>query len=566
MSQHQAICFMNGNIVEGPDGVSYDRQPVGGVRIPPNCTYVMLMAKLCRRFGIDTTQNLLQILHRYPVLLPNNTISNYFLIPIECEEDMENLNDFYLSSVELYLTVVPINDTAPNTTVGHGYAQIGDDLITRPSIGSSSPMDAQVAGPSHVSFDNQVTQDNPIELLLSNIPMTNVASDPFEDVDPYENIDLNQDVDEECLDEDSSSEEGDEEDQVEDDEAGAMTGDMAAYDMQAGPSTCPATLPPYIVPTAYTYLDMEAITQNSPMMSGFHDEHAVWDPRQEFRKGMYFKDKKALMDASKMYSMEVQREYKVTLSNTNTWVAKCKQGKEKCRWHIRGKNVQALGMWKVASYLGPHECFNESDSSKEGHSNLDCNIIAQLIKRKLTTTPSYSIAAIREDVKEKYNYTPSYRKCWDAKQKAMAMIYGDWDISYSLLPAWLFAVSRFCPGSLVDIRGLPLRDPREMMFDRAFWSFGPCIEAFMHCPPLLCIDATFMYGKYKEYVLIATTIDGNCHILPVAFAIVKNESADTWGWFLSFLVEIVKRRPERVALISDRHMGNKLSQSSKFSY
>ena len=28
MSQHQAICFMNGNIVEGPDGVSYDRQPV----------------------------------------------------------------------------------------------------------------------------------------------------------------------------------------------------------------------------------------------------------------------------------------------------------------------------------------------------------------------------------------------------------------------------------------------------------------------------------------------------------------------------------------------------------
>ena len=66
--------------------------------------------------------------------------------------------------LELHLTVVPINVTAPNTTVGHGCAQIGDDLITRPSIGSSLPMDAQVAGPSHVSFDNQVTQDNPIEL------------------------------------------------------------------------------------------------------------------------------------------------------------------------------------------------------------------------------------------------------------------------------------------------------------------------------------------------------------------------------------------------------------------
>ena len=85
-----------------------------------------------------------------------------------------------------------------------------------------------------------------------------------------------------------------------------MTGDMAAYDMHAGPSMCPTTLPPYIVSTAYTYLDMEAIAQNSQMISGFHDEHAAWNPRQEFRKGLYFKDKKALMDASKMYSMEVQ--------------------------------------------------------------------------------------------------------------------------------------------------------------------------------------------------------------------------------------------------------------------
>ena len=68
MSQRQAICFMNGNIIESPDGVSYDRQPIGGVMFPPNCTYIMLMAKLCRRFGTNTTQYLLQMLHRYPVL------------------------------------------------------------------------------------------------------------------------------------------------------------------------------------------------------------------------------------------------------------------------------------------------------------------------------------------------------------------------------------------------------------------------------------------------------------------------------------------------------------------
>jgi hypothetical protein len=69
MSQRQAIYFMNGNIIEGPNGVAYDRQPIGVVTIPLNCTYSMLNTKLCKRFRIDTTQQTLQVWHRYPVLL-----------------------------------------------------------------------------------------------------------------------------------------------------------------------------------------------------------------------------------------------------------------------------------------------------------------------------------------------------------------------------------------------------------------------------------------------------------------------------------------------------------------
>jgi zinc finger SWIM domain-containing protein 3 len=73
--------------------------------------------------------------------------------------------------------------------------------------------------------------------------------------------------------------------------------------------------------------------------------------------------------------------------------------------------------------------------------------------------------------------------------------------------------------------------------------------------PLLCIDATSLYGKYKEYLMIATTVDGNCQILPIAFALIKSESQDTWGWFLGWLLDSAKERNERITLISDRHPG-----------
>ena len=36
-----------------------------------------------------------------------------------------------------------------------------------------------------------------------------------------------------------------------------------------------------------------------------------------------------------------------------------------------------------------------------------------------------------------------------------------------------------------------------------FWSFKPSIEGFEHCRPVMNIDGTHLYGKYKGKLLIA---------------------------------------------------------------
>ena len=86
-----------------------------------------------------------------------------------------------------------------------------------------------------------------------------------------------------------------------------------------------------------------------------------------------------------------------------------------------------------------------------------------------------------------------------------------------------------------------------------FWAFKSCIDGFVHCPPVISIDGTHVYGKYDIKLLIAITIDGNDFILPLAFAIVANESIETWTLFLDHLhLHVVKVR-RGVTLISDRH-------------
>jgi hypothetical protein len=87
----------------------------------------------------------------------------------------------------------------------------------------------------------------------------------------------------------------------------------------------------------------------------------------------------------------------------------------------------------------------------------------------------------------------------------------------------LHAIKETNPATEVDFEWdmRPSRDGR-CIFRKAFWAVGPCIEAFEHCRPLIGIDGTHLYGNYK-HKLIANSMDGANHIVPLAFALVEKE-------------------------------------------
>jgi len=60
-------------------------------------------------------------------------------------------------------------------------------------------------------------------------------------------------------------------------------------------------------------------------------------------------------------------------------------------------------------------------------------------------------------------------------------------------------------------------------FSCVFWAFGSSIEGFSLCRPLISIDGTHLYEKYRGPLLIATRVDVDGGLYPLAFAIVESD-------------------------------------------
>ncbi|XP_047176992.1 uncharacterized protein LOC124844152, partial [Vigna umbellata] len=213
--------------------------------------------------------------------------------------------------------------------------------------------------------------------------------------------------------------------------------------------------------------------------------------------------------------------------------------------------------WEIKNIHGQHSCF--STILSQDHTNVDSTHIAAIISNSVRTNPSIPIKSLIADIKARFGYFVSYRKAWIAKQKALAMEFGDWEDSYNHMLRWLHAVKDANPGTILQCTGSPVQidgqtDNNCYIMERVFWSFGPCIQEFKYCKPILQVDGTFLTGKYHGTLLTAIGQDGNRNLFPLAFAIVEGETKEAMIWFFQLLREHVCPQ-QNICIITDRGKG-----------
>ncbi|KAL0344285.1 UNVERIFIED_CONTAM: hypothetical protein Sangu_1315900 [Sesamum angustifolium] len=126
--------------------------------------------------------------------------------------------------------------------------------------------------------------------------------------------------------------------------------------------------------------------------------------------------------------------------------------------------------------------------------------------------PSYGIKHVIQNVKDQTGYDVPYQKAWYSLKMAREIVYGTWESSVQKLPAYLGAIQKYNPGTIVE------------------W-------------------------KHKGFQASTAAMDGNQQVLPLAFAVVDEETYPSWKWFLQQLSRHVIRGRRGMCLISDRHGG-----------
>ncbi|XP_050255180.1 uncharacterized protein LOC126701084 [Quercus robur] len=280
-------------------------------------------------------------------------------------------------------------------------------------------------------------------------------------------------------------------------------------------NTIPAYSPPALSFSENTWENMvDSSHIETPFVS-------TWREGMNLCKGLTFANKVEVQRVLTKCALKENKHFMISRSITTKHCAKCVD--ESCKWYVCAvMKPKFHRLWMVIVYKGPHTCIRIG--VRNDGRMMSCNFIADVILKKLCEDHTTPIKHLKSVIELKYEgQKPSYYKVWDAKQKAIGKMFGNWEESYQRLQKLLM--------TYID------QDPTIQVFNRTT-STGE--------------DDT---GK----LLVAMATDANNKVFPFAFAIVDSESRSSWRWFLQCLRDAIGHviPNEGICIISNRHLGIK---------
>ncbi|RYR21930.1 hypothetical protein Ahy_B03g067219 isoform I [Arachis hypogaea] len=439
-----------------------DKDPLC-IIVRPTTNYDALVSSVLEKLGLEGVKRVKKFYYRIPTTVLHDTVK-YDCFTIRSDEDLQVM---YLCrrqfpevrTPELLAKLVDVVSSSggsnrnPNTIVTVAGSS------SRPAVASSSvpvnePAIQPVASPSfavdlngNVADEVRYGEHHPTELRCPT--PAGVGEGLFDDPD-------DDDVEPDMIADDSG------------DDLGASDPRRAT----GGSSSGTQQYPPY-----FSSLDLDAMRhdENPGQPAGFGARDTKGSSGMtEFQVGQQFQDKDEALLSVKTYSIRRGVQYKVVESDYRRYVGKCSEFGNGCTWLIRLSLRQRKGIWEVKRYNRPHTCLATSISSD--HRSLDYHVIATFIMPMVRADASVNIKVLLNATAAHFGFRPTYRRVWMAKQKAVAIIYGDWDESYNELPQWVLGVQLTMPGTIAVLRTCPVRvggqlDESQAYFHRLFWTF-----------------------------------------------------------------------------------------------
>ena len=206
----------------------------------------------------------------------------------------------------------------------------------------------------------------------------------------------------------------------------------------------------------------------------------------------------------------------------------CRENSEKnCLWRIHASIDATRTCIQIKTLYSTHTCGNQYENTK-----CDVEYLVRTYKKDFKDDPTWTPYALQQRVKRDLNRDVLIARCYRAKKEALHQLFGSHSNQYRLTRRYALAILNMNPGS----SAYASRD--GAFFLRMYIFLNACKNGFKSsCWPIICLDACQLKGEYGGQLLCAIGLDENDDMFPIAYAMVKAETSESWQWFIQILLE-----------------------------
>ncbi|XP_062118361.1 uncharacterized protein LOC133831977 [Humulus lupulus] len=247
----------------------------------------------------------------------------------------------------------------------------------------------------------------------------------------------------------------------------------------------------------------------------------------KFEECQIYKDKKLLKSALCYYGMIHNIQFKTKRSEPKEYLVTCVD--DNCNWPLRASKFMKTETFKIRKYVKPHTY--SLDIIMEDHRKANCNVIGELIKTKyMSIKRVYTPNDIISDMLDDYGVSMGYQKAWRAREKALELARGNQDDLYQKLPIYLHMLKVSNPGTITH-----LVTNNKDHFKYMYLAFANSIKGWKHYRSVIMIDGTYLKTSFGRTLFIASIMDANNNIFPLAFGIGDSKNDSSWLWYNNHL-------------------------------
>ena len=263
------------------------------------------------------------------------------------------------------------------------------------------------------------------------------------------------------------------------------------------------------------------------------------------KKGQHFSSKMLLKATFEICAMKHNFDYKVVRSDTKIWYIRCAD--EDCSWRVRAEGLKGSSYFIIRKYVAEHSC--APSARNKSVRTASAKTIGNLIMHKYDGVKAGpKCNDIIELMRGEHGIEVSKSLAWDAREYAINTMRGIPETVYAKIPKYLYMMKEANHGSHTSYE-----TDKDGRFRFLFISFGQCVRGFYRAiRKVIVLDGTFLKSKFKGVLLVATALDGNSNLYPLAFGVVDSENDLSWNWFMRQL-KVVIADEQSLAFVSDRN-------------